>query len=93
MGAGAIAVAVRPLIGGFATTHFSWRWVFAGEVVIVAAILLFARRTQDAPPERRVEFDLLGALLNGIGLGLAVLGVLRSPEGGWVTPRAGAPAV
>src|SRR5689334_13484926 len=30
MGAGAIAVAVGPLIGGFATTYFSWRWVFAG---------------------------------------------------------------
>ena len=35
MGAGAIAVAVGPLIGGFATTYFSWRWVFAGEVVVV----------------------------------------------------------
>ena len=33
--AGAIAVAVGPLIGGFATTYFSWRWVFAGEVVVV----------------------------------------------------------
>src|SRR5207344_3256793 len=30
MGAGAIAIAVGPLIGGFATTYFSWRWVFAG---------------------------------------------------------------
>ena len=35
MGAGAIAVAVGPLIGGFATTYFSWRWVFVGEVVVV----------------------------------------------------------
>jgi MFS family permease len=34
--AGAVAVAVGPLIGGFCTTYFSWRWVFAGEVVIVA---------------------------------------------------------
>ena len=31
--AGAVAVAVGPLIGGFCTTYFSWRWVFAGEVV------------------------------------------------------------
>jgi MFS family permease len=27
MGAGAIAVALGPLIGGFATTYFSWPWV------------------------------------------------------------------
>jgi hypothetical protein len=25
------AIAVGPLIGGFATTYLSWRWVFAGE--------------------------------------------------------------
>ena len=35
MAAGAIAVAVGPLIGGLATTYASWRWVFVGEVVIV----------------------------------------------------------
>jgi EmrB/QacA subfamily drug resistance transporter len=93
MGAGAIAVAVGPLIGGIATTYFSWRWVFVGEVVIVAGILLLARRIADAPPEARVRFDVIGAVLNAIGLGLAVLGVLRSSEWGWVMPKAGAPSL
>ena len=46
--AGAVAVAVAPLIGGFCTTYFSWRWVFAGEVVVVAVILLLTRRIADA---------------------------------------------
>ena len=32
--AGAIAIAVGPLIGGLATTYASWRWVFAGEVML-----------------------------------------------------------
>ena len=49
MGAGAIAVAVGPLIGGFATTYFSWRWVFVGEVVVVIGILALARRVKDTP--------------------------------------------
>ena len=87
MGAGAIAVAVGPLVGGIATTYFSWRWVFVGEVVIVAGILLLARRIADAPPEARVGFDVIGALLNAIGLGLAVFGVLARPNGGGWRPR------
>src|SRR5512144_2018261 len=41
---GAVAVAVGPLIGGLMTTYASWRWVFAGEVLLVIAILFLSRR-------------------------------------------------
>jgi EmrB/QacA subfamily drug resistance transporter len=87
--AGAIAVAVGPLIGGLATTYFSWRWVFAGEVVIVICILVLARRVEDAPVEVRPQLDIVGACLSAAGLGLAVYGVLRSSEWGWVLPKPG----
>ena len=93
MGAGAVAVAVGPLIGGFATTYFSWRWVFAGEVALVLGILALARLVNDAPPEPRVRFDVVGAVLVAVGLGLAVFGVLRSSEWGWVMPKPGGPSV
>src|SRR5580765_2395942 len=58
MAAGAIAVAVGPLIGGLATTYASWRWVFVGEVVLVAVILVLGRRTHDAPVEERRSLDV-----------------------------------
>jgi MFS family permease len=90
--AGAIAVAVGPLIGGFFTTYFSWRWVFAGEVVIVLIILVLTRRIADAPSEERPRLDIVGTLLSAVGLGLLVFGVLRTSEWGWIHPKADAPS-
>jgi len=90
--AGAIAVAVGPLVGGFCTTYFSWRWVFAGEVVIVLVILLFTRRIADAPAETRPKLDVVGAALSALGLGLLVFGVLRTSEWGWIQPKEGGPS-
>jgi MFS family permease len=90
--AGAVAVAVGPLIGGFCTTYFSWRWVFAGEVVVVIAILLLTRRIADAPVEERPKLDVVGAVLSALGLALLVFGVLRSAEWGWVQPKTGGPS-
>lgn len=91
--AAAIAVAVGPLIGGFATTYFSWRYVFAGEVVLVLIILLLGRRIHDAPAEGGVDFDYFGMLLWVAGLGLAVFAVLQSGSWGWVSPKPDAPTL
>jgi MFS family permease len=91
MAAGAIAVAVGPLIGGLFTTYLSWRLVFAGESLIVAAILLLTRRIEDEPPGVRPKIDLVGVVLSAVGLGVAVFGVLRSSVWGWVTPKPDAP--
>jgi EmrB/QacA subfamily drug resistance transporter len=90
--AGAVAVAIGPLIGGFCTTYFSWRWVFAGEVVVVLGILLLTRKIADAPVEERPKLDLVGAVLSAVGLGLFVFGVLRSAEWGWITPKPDGPS-
>ncbi|HEY6567807.1 MAG TPA: MFS transporter [Actinomycetota bacterium] len=91
--ASAIAIAVGPLIGGLATTYASWRWVFAGEVVIGVGIFLFSRRIADEPVEDPAHLDFLGSVLWALGMGLAIFGVLRSGEWGWVIANDGAPAV
>ena len=91
--AGAIAIAVGPLIGGLATTYASWRWVFAGEVVIGIGIVLFSRRIADAPAEDRPSLDLLGSLLWAVAMGLTILGVLFSSTWGWILPIEGAPSI
>ena len=91
MAAGAIAAALGPLIGGFFTTYASWRWVFVGEVLIVAAILMLARRVKDTPAEEGTKLDLFGTLLSALGLGLIVFGILKSGVWGVVQPKPEAP--
>jgi MFS family permease len=87
-GVAGAAIAAGPLIGGWVTTEFSWRYVFAGETVIVAAILLLRRRLKSFPlAERRPKLDVVGVGLSAIGLGLAVFGILKSSEWGWIQPR------
>jgi len=90
--AGAIAVAVGPLIGGFCTTYFSWRWVFAGEVVVVAVILLMTRKFQDAPVEKRPHLDVVGVVLSATGLSLFVFGILKTGTWGWINAKEGGPS-
>jgi EmrB/QacA subfamily drug resistance transporter len=91
--AGAIAIAVGPLIGGVATEYASWRWVFAGEVIVGAVIFFLARRAADAPPpDHRPRLDVLGSVLWAVGMGLIIFGVLRSSEWGWLRPAEGGPS-
>ncbi|MFE6407081.1 MFS transporter [Streptomyces sp. NPDC057837] len=81
-------IAVGPLLGGWMTTYLTWRLVFAGEVVVVLAVLCLHRAIPRTPPaERPPRLDGTGAALSAAGLGLGVLGVLQSTSWGWVQPR------
>lgn len=88
-GAAGAAIATGPLIGGWVTTELSWRYVFVGEVAVVATILVARRRVlPDVKPTNPPKLDLIGAALAGTGLGLAVFGILKSSTWGWIEPLA-----
>ena len=87
-GTAAIAVAAGPLIGGWVTTEFTWRYVFAAETVVVIFILFLRGQIAQAPAaERRPQLDIVGVALSSAGLGLIVVAILRSSVWGIVKPR------
>ena len=89
-GVAGAAVAAGPLIGGV-TTELSWRYVFAGETVIVAVILVLRRRLRPAPAVGEPpKLDVVGVVLSALGLGFVVFGILKSSTWGLIVPR-GAP--
>ena len=86
-GAAGAAIAAGPLIGGYVTTTWSWRYVFVGEVVVVIAVLIVHRRMKRAPkPEEAPKLDYGGAALSAVALGLIVFGILKSSTWGWIRP-------
>ena len=88
-GAAGAAIAAGPLIGGYVTTTWSWRYVFVGEVVVVIAVLIVHRRMKRAPkPEQAPKLDYGGAALSAVALGLIVFGILKSSTWGWIKPIA-----
>jgi MFS family permease len=87
-GVAAAAIAAGPLIGGWVTTTWTWRVVFAAETVIVIGILLLRGRMKPSPRVAEPpKLDYVGATLSALALLLIVLGVLQSSSWGWVQPK------
>jgi MFS family permease len=78
-GLGGIGAAAGPLIGGLITSAISWRAAFGFQVLVIALIVLLARRVEDPlPADPGRSFDGLGAVLSAVGMFLVVLGILQA---------------
>jgi EmrB/QacA subfamily drug resistance transporter len=82
------AVALGPLLGGFLTTNYSWRWSFRINVVVVPiaiiGALLVMRRSPRASKRERI--DVPGALLIASGMFLLVFALSEGTRFGWWRP-------
>ncbi len=83
-GIAAAAAAVGPILGGYLTTHYSWRWGFRINVFVVALLLLGSMIIGDEPPRRQRKLDYGGVLLSGLGLFAVVFGIIESSSYGWI---------
>jgi MFS family permease len=87
-GVQATAAAVGPILGGLLTTFLSWRWGFAGEVVIAIAIVPFLPRVKElVTAEKGTTLDWGGTALSTVGLFSIVLGALLAGRYGWWEAR------
>jgi len=87
-GAGGLGAAAGPLIGGLITSAITWRASFLVQVLVVAWIIVLARRVAEPPRTGRPPaFDVEGAVLSAAGLFFVVLGILRSGTYGWLASR------
>src|SRR5213076_1046576 len=86
-GVAGAGIAVGPILGGWVTTNLTWRLVFAGEVVVVIAILLAVRLLPAGGKREGAKLDGVGSVLCALGLGLVVLGILEASTWGWLQPR------
>lgn len=71
-------------LGGLLTDAIDWRWVFFVNVPIGLAVLMSSRGLLPAARLRRGSLDLAGALSVTAALSLAVFGIVRAPEVGWL---------
>ncbi len=64
-----------PVLGGFITTYFDWRWIFFINIPIgILGILLSIRFIPNIREENIPPLDFVGFLLSGVGLALLMLG-------------------
>jgi EmrB/QacA subfamily drug resistance transporter len=86
--ASAISASVGPVLGGAISGHLGWRWIFFFSVPISLGAAIVSHYVLPRNGVRgRVRFDLLGALLFGVGVvGMTLLPSL-GPQWGWTSPQ------
>ncbi|GAA1635714.1 DHA2 family efflux MFS transporter permease subunit [Microbacterium flavum] len=76
--------AVGPLLGGWLTTSFSWRWAFGinvplGILIFIGVLLTVAESREDAAG----RVDAVGAVLSVVLFGTLVFGLIEGRSLGW----------
>jgi MFS family permease len=76
-GVNALGTAVGPIIGGFITVYFSWRWALRLEIIVLLIMLLGSKLiNKDTLPKIRPKLDIKGVVLQASAMIALVVGFL-----------------
>ncbi len=81
------AATIGPLLGGYLTTNYSWRWSYLINPIVVAILLLgsmILRESRERVPHRP---DILSVFLSALGLAIVVYGIIESSTYGWIQAK------
>jgi EmrB/QacA subfamily drug resistance transporter len=83
-GIAAAGTAIGPVLGGYLTSHYSWRWGFRINVFVVIILLLGTLLIGEARDrEEKASLDVVGVLLSAFGLLAGVFAIIEGSAYGW----------
>jgi EmrB/QacA subfamily drug resistance transporter len=83
-GIAAAASAVGPILGGYLTTNYSWRWGFRINVFIAAILVLgsiIIKESHDT--KEKPTIDWIGVIFSAVGLFSITFGIIEASTYGW----------
>lgn len=84
-GVAGAAAALGPILGGYLTTNYSWRWAFRINIFVVIILLVGSIAIGEAREKLKSrKIDILGIILSSTGLFALVYGIIESSKYGWV---------
>jgi len=83
-GIAAASASIGPILGGFLTTNYDWRWAFRINIAVALLLLvgsLVIKESRDRSEKNQLDF--IGVILSATGLLAFVYGIIESSTYGW----------
>ena len=85
-GVAGAASALGPVLGGYLTTHHSWRWWFRIKLVVALILVCSSVIIKESKDQRiKHNLDWVGIALSSLGLLSFVYGTIEASTYGWFT--------
>lgn len=87
-GMAALGSAIGPVVGGYLTTYYSWRWGFRINVFVVILLIAGSIVIKEArDKESKPTIDWAGVAISSIAMICIIFGLIESSTYGWWTAK------